>query len=88
MFIGRDEPILEWDYYPPIGPRPINGFVGLKNASATCYMNAVLQQLYMIESIRSNLLTLEGAVADDEDLDEDKELEVRYRRIETFIRFL
>ena len=36
---------LEWEYLPPIGPRPCRGFVGLKNAGATCYMNSVLQQV-------------------------------------------
>ena len=36
---------LEWEYLPPVGPRPNRGFVGLKNAGATCYMNSVLQQV-------------------------------------------
>ena len=36
----------------------LTGFVGLKNGGATCYMNAVLQQLYMIPQIRANLLSL------------------------------
>lgn len=47
-----DESIGEWEYLPPVGPRPVKGFVGLKNAGATCYMNSVLQQLYMIRQIR------------------------------------
>ena len=38
-------PLLEWEYTPPIGPRPMRGFVGLKNAGATCYMNSVIQQV-------------------------------------------
>ncbi|CAG2065025.1 unnamed protein product [Timema podura] len=52
FYSDRDEPLEEWDYLPPVGPRPQKGFVGLKNAGATCYMNSVLQQLYMVESIR------------------------------------
>lgn len=47
-----------------MGPRPVKGFVGLKNAGATCYMNSVLQQLYMVESIRVGLLASEGATTD------------------------
>uniref|UniRef100_A0A7E4W3S7 USP domain-containing protein n=1 Tax=Panagrellus redivivus TaxID=6233 RepID=A0A7E4W3S7_PANRE len=31
-------------------------FVGLKNAGATCYMNSVIQQLFMIESFRNIIL--------------------------------
>lgn len=76
----KDQPITEWEYLPPVGPRPSKGFVGLKNAGATCYMNSVLQQLYMIESIRTGVLSTEGAAVDpDEDFsDEDKpEVEVR-----------
>lgn len=63
-FTERDTPLIEWDYLPPVGPRPPTGFVGLKNAGATCYMNSVLQQLYMVESIRVNLLAADGAATD------------------------
>lgn len=34
----------------------MGGFVGLKNAGATCYMNSVLQQLFMVENIKRGVL--------------------------------
>lgn len=40
-----EQPISDWEFQPPIGPRPAKGFVGLKNAGATCYMNSVFQQV-------------------------------------------
>lgn len=64
FYSSQDEPLVEWDYSPPVGPRPSQGFVGLKNAGATCYMNSVLQQLFMVESIRVGLLEAEGAPTD------------------------
>lgn len=45
LYAGNEMPLLEWEYTPPIGPRPMRGFVGLKNAGATCYMNSVIQQV-------------------------------------------
>jgi len=56
--------LSEWEYLPPVGMRPAHGFVGLKNGGATCYMNSVLQQLFMIPEIRDGILSLEG-IADD-----------------------
>lgn len=38
---------FSFQFQPPISSRPANGFVGLCNAGATCYMNSILQQLYM-----------------------------------------
>lgn len=44
-YSGYEGTLTEWEYQPPVGPRPTDGFVGLKNAGATCYMNSVLQQV-------------------------------------------
>lgn len=41
------------------------GYVGLKNAGATCYMNTVLQQLYMQPGIRGAIM---GVEREEEDL--------------------
>lgn len=76
FYSEKDEPLAEWDYMPPVGPRPMKGFVGLKNAGATCYMNSVLQQLYMVESIRIGLLAAEGAAIDlNEDFSGEERIE-------------
>ncbi|XP_045433076.1 probable ubiquitin carboxyl-terminal hydrolase FAF-X isoform X7 [Pipistrellus kuhlii] len=67
------EALTEWEYLPPVGPRPPKGFVGLKNAGATCYMNSVIQQLYMIPSIRNSILAIEGTGSDiDDDMFNDE----------------
>jgi ubiquitin carboxyl-terminal hydrolase 9/24 len=68
FYTDKEDALQEWEYLPPVGPRPNNGFVGLKNAGATCYMNSVLQQLYMIDNVREGVLSVDGACNDpDED---------------------
>ncbi|XP_058833231.1 probable ubiquitin carboxyl-terminal hydrolase FAF isoform X2 [Topomyia yanbarensis] len=64
MFCTDIEPLREWEYLPPVGPRPSQGFCGLKNAGATCYMNSVLQQLFMVPSLRIGILSAQGAASD------------------------
>ncbi len=47
--------------------------MGLKNAGATCYMNSVIQQLYMIPPIRNGILAIEGTGSDvDDDMSGDE----------------
>ena len=46
---------------------PLSDFVGLKNGGATCYMNAVFQQLFMQPSIRKLLLAVPESCDDQTD---------------------
>ncbi|CAG10925.1 unnamed protein product, partial [Tetraodon nigroviridis] len=46
-------------YLPPVESRAASGFVGLKNGGATCYMNAVFQQLYMQPGLAEAFLSIE-----------------------------
>lgn len=81
LYFSACEALTEWEYLPPVGPRPPKGFVGLKNAGATCYMNSVIQQLYMIPSIRNGILAIEGTGSDvDDDMsgDEKQDNEVNF----------
>ncbi|CAH3106557.1 unnamed protein product [Porites lobata] len=67
-YSGEDAVLNEWEHLPPIGPRPYKGYVGLKNAGATCYMNSVIQQLFMIPELREGVLEVDGAATkEDED---------------------
>ncbi|XP_060555692.1 ubiquitin carboxyl-terminal hydrolase 24-like isoform X1 [Ruditapes philippinarum] len=56
----------EWEYLPPVDGRAVCGYVGLRNGGATCYMNSVIQQLFMVPGIPDAVLS-----TDDEDTDEE-----------------
>ncbi|CAF1165958.1 unnamed protein product [Adineta steineri] len=72
--LAPDSALTEWDFSLPIGSRPNRGFVGLKNAGATCYMNSVLQQLFMIRSLRTALLSVKIPVEYGEDEFDDDDI--------------
>jgi len=50
----------DWNYIPLVTPRAECGFVGLKNGGATCYMNAILQQLFMMPGVPEYLLSIDS----------------------------
>lgn len=43
-------------YAPAVEGRCASGYVGLKNGGATCYMNSVLQQLYLVPGVAEDIL--------------------------------
>ncbi|XP_022656846.1 ubiquitin carboxyl-terminal hydrolase 24-like isoform X2 [Varroa destructor] len=55
----NNELAKEFEYEPLISGRSSSGLVGLKNAGATCYMNAVLQQMFMQPQLREAVLSVE-----------------------------
>ncbi|XP_059140581.1 ubiquitin carboxyl-terminal hydrolase 24-like isoform X2 [Physella acuta] len=56
----------EWEYMPPVNGRAACGYVGLKNGGATCYMNSVLQQLYMTPGVPEAVLSVDEDEPDEE----------------------
>ena len=67
-------PTNEWECACAIGPRPAHGYVGLKNAGATCYMNSVLQQLFMLDPIRDAILSVNDSILDVSDVESNKDV--------------
>ncbi|VDK83254.1 unnamed protein product [Litomosoides sigmodontis] len=59
---------IEWEYMPGYSIRSPNSYVGLKNGGATCYMNSVFQQIFMIEPLRN--VVINANFADDMNVDE------------------
>lgn len=61
----RDRPLKLWQYAPAGIEKASSGLVGLKNLGATCYMNSLTQQFYMIPQFRAELLRAKEASAED-----------------------
>lgn len=43
----------------PYSERASIGFVGLKNLGCTCYMNSLIQQLYMVSAFSESILSID-----------------------------
>ncbi|KAL6068267.1 USP domain-containing protein, variant 2 [Balamuthia mandrillaris] len=52
--------ISEWGFSPTAGERSSTGYVGLKNLGCICYMNSLMQQLFMMPNFRSGILSVSG----------------------------
>ena len=59
--------VNEWNTLPSHNNRLPGGYVGLKNAGATCYMNSVFQQLYMVPELRNAVLSVDSTAQDEEE---------------------
>eukprot|EP01117_Protostelium_nocturnum_P020087 TRINITY_DN8887_c0_g2_i3.p1 TRINITY_DN8887_c0_g2~~TRINITY_DN8887_c0_g2_i3.p1 ORF type:complete len:1974 (+),score=754.24 TRINITY_DN8887_c0_g2_i3:584-6505(+) len=49
-------PVQKWNYDPKKKARSEVDYCGLKNLGCTCYMNSLVQQLYMIPQFRTGIL--------------------------------
>eukprot|EP01133_Synstelium_polycarpum_P007566 gene7566-8852_t len=56
-----DEKRIFWNYLPAGNDKSSVGYVGLKNLGATCYINSLMQQLFMIPAFRYSILQAEEA---------------------------
>ena len=55
-----------WNYQPPSNSvESRQKFCGLKNLGCICYMNAMMQQFFMIPTFRYNLLSVDDGVPED-----------------------
>ena len=51
-------PRAQWHFMPAAQEKARCGYVGLKNLGATCYLNSLFQQLFMVPAFRNALLAL------------------------------
>jgi ubiquitin carboxyl-terminal hydrolase 34 len=54
-----------WNYTPPGHSESKQRYVGLKNLGCICYMNAMMQQFFMIPAFRYNLLSVDDKMPEE-----------------------
>jgi uncharacterized UBP type Zn finger protein len=65
---------FDWNISMMESEKSSTGYVGLKNLGCICYMNSLFQQLFMISSLRSDILSVKskggssGDVPDEENM--------------------
>lgn len=78
---NHESPKLLGSFDSEISSRSSSGFVGLRNFGATCYMNSLMQQLFMIKPFREGIKKTNLSV---EDPDESLEDNLVYQMQEIF----
>lgn len=48
----------DYNFYAARNEKSVTGYVGLQNQGATCYMNATMQQLFMVSEFRKGVLSV------------------------------
>jgi ubiquitin C-terminal hydrolase len=52
----KSKKLLDWRISLSLDEKSQTGYVGLKNLGCTCYMNSLIQQLFMIPQLRESIL--------------------------------
>lgn len=73
-----------WNYCPRTLRKAACGLVGLQNLGATCYMNSVLQQIFMVPQFRRGLLSC--TVEDKGDGNENAQILFQLQRIFSYLQ--
>ena len=60
---SRIDEISVWDYSPEKSKKSSCGFVGMRNLGCICYMNSMMQQLFLIPPFRNALLSVQDKVS-------------------------
>ncbi|CAM9765730.1 unnamed protein product, partial [Hapterophycus canaliculatus] len=65
---------VSWSYAPRQADKAECGYVGLQNLGATCYMNSLLQQLYMVPALRFGVLSCDPFFRSEEQVEKGEEM--------------
>lgn len=68
---GAYAKMSSWDFHPGHEDKSATGYTGLVNLGATCYMNSLLQQFFMMPSLRRDLLRAPVVLGPNEALKEN-----------------
>ena len=75
---GSEQRILPACFARPLNSmsRSVTGFVGMQNLGCTCYINSVLQQIFLIPYVRNRILCARASYLEEEGGENSEEKEV------------